>query len=168
MNILPLPEKFDLNEWCAIGLIIICLIIIYYLPKKFKASVVLVIWLFNINLVMLADFTLGVKPFNFYDFMDQPKLELVYNLSYFTLYPGVAYLVLYFYDFYKFKKTVTLFYLLIVSSVLVTLEWIALKVQIIEYVDGKWKLFYSFPIYFLAMALNIFLLKFMNKLIRRG
>ncbi|QOR68066.1 hypothetical protein IM538_08025 [Cytobacillus suaedae] len=166
MSLLPLPKQFDLNEWSAIGVTVLCFLVIFILPKKFSTSTVLFIWLFNINFVMIADFTLGVKPFNLYDFMDQPKLELVYNIIHFTFYPGVAYLILYGYKHFKFKGFGTFIYLIGISGVLLLLEWVALKVHILEYVDGKWKLIYSFPVYLFAFFINITLLNFFQTRIK--
>lgn len=164
MNILPLPIDFDLNEWCTIGISLVCFLFIYVLPKRFKARTVLALSMFNINLVMITDFTLGVKPFNFYDFMDQPKLELLYNLIQFTFYPGIAYLILYFYDYFNLKKFKTFIFLMIVAGFLIVLEWAAIKVEIMAYNDGKWNLYYSFIVYFIAFTININFFNFLKKL----
>jgi hypothetical protein len=163
MSFLPLPQKFDENEWFVLISAMVCLLIVFTLRKKFSVVITLAIWLFNVNLVKTADFTLGVKPFNFYDFMDVPDFEFVYDISHLTLYPSIAYIFLYLYEKKNIHGIQTIFYVLICALAATGYEWLATQFKVLRYIDEKWSLWHSFPVYVAIFLLNIFLLYFLKR-----
>lgn len=98
-----MPLKLQANDWFLIVSIIISMVSYFIIRKRFTFTVRIMIWVYIIFLVQTVDFVLGVKPYDFYDFMDSPKWELIYAISQFTLYPVLGYLFLHLYDKWGLK-----------------------------------------------------------------
>lgn len=159
--ILPLPEKFDANEIFIIVSTVISLFLVYKLPRRLSAVTIIIIWTFNVFLALLADITIGIKPYNFYSTIDHTKHELFDVLLQFVTYPTLPYFVVNFYQFKKPKGLMGLFYIIFWAVVAISIEWVSVKFHVFTYTG--WKLYLSFFVYIVVFAANIWLSNFIEK-----
>ncbi|OOE12552.1 hypothetical protein [Fictibacillus arsenicus] len=159
--ILPLPEKFDANEIFIIFSTIITLFLVYKSPKHLSAVTLIIIWTFNVFLALLADITIGIKPYNFYSTIDHTKHELFDVLLHFITYPTLPYFVVNFYQHKKPNGIKLLSYIIFWAGIAISIEWISLKFHVFTYTG--WKLYLSFFVYIVVFAANIWLSNFIEK-----
>ncbi|MGM0846432.1 MAG: hypothetical protein ACQEUT_15765 [Bacillota bacterium] len=74
--LLYLPEKFDINEWTIIAIVIFNISIFFFMHKRIPKEITPLIVLLSISFPKVMDHSMGVKPFNFYDLTDTNKYEL--------------------------------------------------------------------------------------------
>ncbi|HEY0829053.1 MAG TPA: hypothetical protein VGE40_13220 [Bacilli bacterium] len=151
---LPLPLKFDENEWAAIITFVIGYTAVFLCPKRFSKVIVLLLLSFGVAASMVLDQILAAGPIDLYDVYDSKKFELFDLLIYFMIAP-FSYLFIYFYDLIKVKKSWILLYLFLCSLLAVAVEWLFLHLHMFTF--KNWKLVYSYPIY---LSLQILLLLF--------
>jgi hypothetical protein len=159
--ILPLPEKFDANEIFIILSTIITLFLVYKLPRRLSAVTIVIIWTFNVFLALLADITISIKPYNFYFTIDHYTHELFDVILHFVTYPTLPYFVVNFYQYQKPKGLKGLLYIIFWAGVAISIEWISVKFHVFTYTG--WKLYFSFFVYIVVFAANIWLSNFLDK-----
>ncbi|MDQ0062881.1 hypothetical protein [Paenibacillus harenae] len=144
MNPLPLPKRFDANEWS----IILSLAAGYaalFLPRRlFPFPVSLLIVLFGITVPKLFDATLAVPPFELYDINDYPKLELM-DVALHLVYGPFAYFFIYGYARFRIRGPSTIAWIVCCSLLGVGIEWLGTLVGV--YTHKNWNLLYSFFVY---------------------
>jgi hypothetical protein len=158
---LPLPEKFDANEIFIIFSTVIAWFLMFISPRRLSAVTIIIIWTFNVFLALLADITIGIKPYDFYFTIDHSKHELFDVLLHFVTYPTLPYFVVNFYQHKKSKGLKRLSYIIIWAGVAIAIEWISLKFHVFTYTG--WKLYLSFFVYIVVFAANIWLSNFIEK-----
>jgi hypothetical protein len=158
---LPLPEKFDANEIYIIISTILAWAIMLKIPRYLPAVTITIIWTFNIFLALLADITIGVKPFELYFTIDRKKYELFDVILQFITYPTLPYFVINFYQRFKPQGLKYLSYILFWAGVAIALEWSSVKFNVFTYTG--WKLYLSFFTYIVVFVANIWLSNFIDK-----
>jgi hypothetical protein len=153
--ILPLPKQFDANELFIIISTVLSWPLMFKLPRYMSAVTVTIIWTFNVFLALMADITISVKPYEFYNTIDRSTHELFDVILHFVTYPTLPYFVVNFYQRLKPKGIKLLFYILLWSVVAISLEWMSVKFHVFNYID--WKLYLSFLVYIVVFASNIWL-----------
>ncbi|WP_442596565.1 hypothetical protein [Neobacillus sp. D3-1R] len=160
MTILPLPEKFDENEWMLIGTLIFGVLLYLFLPKRFPHSLSFLVMIFSSFYSRTFDHILASPFMDLYDVMDSPKYEFFGVLTYF-MYAPFAYLFIYIYDRLNINGIYTALYILGFSLFGVGFEWIAYKLHIFTY--KKWNLYYSFTVYLLVQYCTILFFQYVKK-----
>ena len=161
MDIVVYDQKFNSNEWFIIALLIIGVILVWNLPKRFPIKEALVYFLYFIYIGMIFDHTISIKPLDYYDVNDQSSYQLMDFLSYLSFGP-FGYLYIYIYDFFKIKdKYITIYILLWTIGSLVA-EYIAQAFLGIYHYKNDYEIYYSFPIYLLMFMPNLYLYKLFN------
>lgn len=151
---LPLPIKFDGNEWFVIIGILISYFVIFLLPGRFPHSVTVLFLLIGTTIARLSDHFLASPKLDLYNIMDTPNYDLFDLITYF-LYAPFSYLFIYFYDKWKIKGYWILLYLLLCTSGGTIFEWVNKEFGVFTY--KGWHLSYSFTIY---LAVQSFVLLF--------
>lgn len=151
--ILPLPEKFDANEWFVLISILFFLAIFIILPKKFSTMFTVLLMLFMVTLAKTTDYLISANiPFDLYDYNDSPKLDLFDEFLQFVLYPLVGYVMIYTYDWWiqQRRSKVIFFILSVVMSV--GYEWLSVLAHVFTY--KGWNLYYSAIAYIVLIAMS--------------
>lgn len=141
---LPLPIKFDENEWFIIGNLLFGFGAVYFLPKRFATTISILIMLFSMSIAKIVDHAIAGKPLDLYDIGDTKKYEFFDVIGY-MMYLPYAYMSVYLYDKFSPKGFYLTIYITLMSLSGIIFEWIAVKLHVFTYV--KWTLFYSFPVY---------------------
>ncbi|MBB6452363.1 hypothetical protein HNQ94_000808 [Salirhabdus euzebyi] len=152
---------FDWNETFFILSSLVSLTIFFILPKRFNGFVTFFIWLFAIVYIETIDYTLGVKPYDLYDFLDGPKYQPTTAFAHFALYPSCAYIFLYFYDKWGLKGISLLMYIVVWTVISVFYEWLCVLNEVLHY--KEWKIFYSIPTYPISCFIMIKLFQFIKQ-----
>lgn len=157
-RIAPWPLHFDGNEWAALAFSLGLLFIVLKLPKRMTRISFLMIFVFNEFLVTSVDDILALKPYDYYDWMDQDKFELFDIFLYYMLYPLFGYLFLYLHDRWKAAGARLLFYIAGWTAFSTLFEWVVIKVHILTY--KHWKLALSVPVYVTVFLMNLVLYRY--------
>ncbi|WP_248929994.1 hypothetical protein [Paenibacillus hamazuiensis] len=157
-----LPNQFDANEWFILTASVLEYTVILFLPKRFRLSQSVFIWVFNLTLADYVDFMIATPPLNLYEINDSPEYELFDVLIYPLLYSPTAYLVIYFYDRWKPRGIFPALYVMGWALLTIGLEWMAEKFYIYKY--NGWKLGYSLPAYVILYAANLMSFRFFRSL----
>ncbi|WP_052488045.1 hypothetical protein [Gordoniibacillus kamchatkensis] len=155
-NFLPLPIKFDMNEWLVTGVSIVLIALFILLPKRFPSRVTIFILMFNSYLGRYVDTLLFFYPLDLYDVMDTAGKDLFDVILYTFVYPFYGYLICYVYDRWKLKGWSQAIHIILWAAVSVLFEGIAVKAHIFVY--KGWQLIYSLPAYMMVYSLNILFL----------
>ena len=159
---MPLPEKFDVNEWFLIGCVIISYLVVTFLPKRFPRSITVLFLLIGTTIARLSDHLLASPKLDLYNIMDTPNYDFFDLITYF-LYAPFSYLFVYFYDKWKIKGYWILVYLLLCTSGGTLFEWVNKEFGVFTY--KGWRLSYSFSVY---MAVQCFVLLFFHLVVRHN
>lgn len=143
MNVLPLPESFDQNEWFVLILLIVMYSVLFLKRNKFPLSITILILLFSAAIARIFDHVLAGPPVDLYDLMDTANFDLFDFLSY-LLYGPFAILFLRFYEKLNICGLYTLLFLLIWAVFSVLFEWITVLFNVFTF--NEWKHLYSFPV----------------------
>lgn len=149
----PLPLKFDWNEWFVLLASAVLVILFFLLPRRFPKYFTMMNLLFTVCLVMTVDDVLALKPYDYYDWMDQDEFELFDVFTYFFLYPPMGYFFLYFYDRWKLRSWKLLFYILTWTTFSIGFEWVCVKSHVLTY--KGWSLVYSIPVYLAVFGIEL-------------
>jgi hypothetical protein len=147
--------SFNSNEWFTLTLIFSLFFIIFKLPKRFPITSSLTFYMFGMFIGTVADHTISIESFDFYDVNDTSKFSFTDFMTY-VMYGPFAYLFCYIYDKYSTLQHHTILYILIWSLVAVAFEFIGTELGVYHYKNG-YQLFFSFPIYLVVQTLNIFI-----------
>jgi hypothetical protein len=158
--ILPLPEKFDENEWLIIATLVGGIFLYKLLPKRFPTSMTLLIVLFSSFYARTLDHILASPLMDFYDVMDSPAYELFGVFSYF-MYSPFAYLFIYLYDKFNIQGMKTALYVFGFSVVGIGYEWIAVKLGVFTY--KEWEFAYSFTVYLFVQYTTILFFEYIKR-----
>jgi len=153
-------QKFNSNEWFIIASLIIGVILVWKLPKRFPIKESLVYFIGFVFIGMVFDHTIGIKPFDYYDVNDSSSYELMDFLSFLTFGP-FGYLYIYFYDFFKIKNPYSTIYIFLWAIISLVTENIAQILGVYHYKNG-YTIYYSFPIYLLTLTSYLYLYKLLN------
>jgi hypothetical protein len=145
------PQKFDLNEWIILIFIIINVVIFYLLPKKFPASITILILLFGIFQSKTADFILD-KLFELYYANDLKKYEW-FDILLIGVYPFFSYYYIYIYEIWKFKGISLFIYIFLFGLFSVGYEFLFRQVHVFNFTG--WNSLYSFPVYLISLSFTL-------------
>jgi VanZ family protein len=159
--ILPLPKQFDANELFIIISTVLSWAVMFKIPRHISAVTINIIWIFNVFLALMADITIGVKPYELYYTIDHKSHELFDVILHFVTYPTLSYFVVNFYQHTKPKGLKLLIYIVFWAGIAITLEWISVKFHVFTYTG--WKLYLSFFTYLVVFAANIWLSNLVEK-----
>lgn len=152
------PEKFDINEWAIMIIVIFNIAIFLFVKKRIPKEISPLIVLLSISFPKVMDHTMGVKPFNLYDITDTHKYEL-FDLILYGAYPAFGYLFVWFLDYFNLKgKKIVLYFL---SWTLFSVVFELLLVKLHVYVYTGWKIVYSLPVYIMVLSLTCLFYKFL-------
>lgn len=149
---MPLPVKFDANEWFILLFMAAAYTVIFLLPRRFPLVVTAVMLLLSDVTAKIADFIIATPPYDLYDITDTPKFDL-FDFILWLLYPPFGYLALYIYDKYYIRGTGAAFYVLVCSLLACGFEWLAAQAHVFNY--KGWKLLYSLPVYLFVISLYL-------------
>lgn len=162
---LPLPLNFDENEWFIILNLLLGVIVVYILPKRFATVITILIMLFSMSIAKIIDHAIAGEPLDLYDIGDQKKYELWDVIGYFMYLP-YAYLSIYLYDKLNPKGIFLSVYIILMSLSGIIFEWIAIKFHVFKY--EKWTLFYSFSVYLAVSIVHILFFNFLKKYLKNN
>ncbi|WP_028608478.1 hypothetical protein [Paenibacillus harenae] len=161
------PTRFDANEWFILIVSVVTWGMFMLLPRRLSYVSLFIVWLFNGLLAFTADFSIGVKPFDLYDFGDRPEFEWFDIILYLFTYPPSQFLMLHFYSKWKPAGWLLFGYLLLFSVVTLALEGIATYWFHVFTYNG-WKLYYSAPAYLVIYTLNLFVFRYVQRYVPAG
>ncbi|OZQ91437.1 hypothetical protein [Paenibacillus sp. VTT E-133291] len=157
---LPLPDKFDQNEWFIILNSVLGYSWLLFVPKRYPHVISVLVILFTVTVAIMMDHTIATPPLDLYDINDLKKYELFDVITYF-MYTPYALLSVYLYD--KFNPTGLYFtaYVMMWSLLSVGFEWLAVILNVFKF--NGWTMLYSFSFYLFATTLH---LKFFQFILR--
>lgn len=159
------PLHFDLNEWFVILALVLMILIVCILPKRFSPVVTTFILVFNVYMGQTIDLLIGAPPYDQYDMLDRDKYEIVDGILYLFNYPLIAYVALTLYGQWKVKGLGRFFYIGAWALITMSAEWVADLAHVFTY--KGWRLAYSFIVYLGVYSLNILMLHLTHYLIDR-
>ena len=140
------------NDWFVGVFLLVSLLIVFRLPRRFPLSISILVSLFAITVSRLADHLLAGPHVDLYDIMDGNKIEYA-DLFTYLLYAPAAYVFIYVYDWLKPKGIFFTLYILVCSIGGITVEWTAHLFDVFTY--KEWNIFYSFTVYLIVQPLTI-------------
>jgi hypothetical protein len=147
---MPLPQKFDANEWFLIIWLIISYVVALSLPKRFPSSLTLLYMLYGPIAARISDHVLSSPKYDLYTLMDTEKYELFDAITYF-LYAPFSYIFIYLFDRWGIRGYWILLYILISTSLGTMFEWLNEYFHVFTY--KGWKLMYSFTVYLIVQCI---------------
>jgi hypothetical protein len=157
---LPLPFKFDQNEWFVIITCVVGYLWLLFVPKRYPHVISILIMLFTVTIAVIMDYTIATPPLDLYDINDFKEYELTDGFTYF-MYSPYALLCVYLFD--KFNPKGLFFTIYFVAWSLFSLGFERLAVAFNVYKFHGWTFLYSFSFYLIATPL---LLKYFQYLLR--
>jgi hypothetical protein len=161
---LPLPIKFDANEWYILLNSVFGYTWVLFLPKRYPRAISVLVVLFCVIVATIYDHTLATPPLDLYDINDQKKYELMDVITYF-MYCPYALLSVYLYDKFDPKGIYFTAYIVGWSILAVIFEWLAVKCHVFTF--NHWSLLYSFSMYLVSTTLQLnffrFIIRYFNK-----
>lgn len=151
MNDVIYDDQFNANEWFIIISLLVGIIMVVILPKRFTKKTTGVFLMCGVFFGFFFDHTLSVIPFSFYDLNDHSHFELIDFVSHF-MYGPYCYLFFYLYDLFRIKPRFSLLYLLIWLVLCISLERISLALGIYHFRRG-YNTYYSLEIYMVVFLI---------------
>lgn len=155
---LPLPKRFDANEWYVILNSLFGYAWIFFVPIRYPRSVSWLIVLLTVSSAIVMDHAIAGPPLNWYDTNDQPAYELIDVFTYF-MYAPYALLCVYLYDKLDPKRLWFTAYIVGWSLFCVGFEWLAVQCHVFTFY--KWKFMYSFSVYLVMTTILINMFRFL-------
>ncbi|KRE92116.1 hypothetical protein ASG89_33675 [Paenibacillus sp. Soil766] len=146
-------NHFNGNEWFVIGVIVFSLAPIWFFPRRFSPTQTTFNMLISVTYALILDHTIGVPPFDLYDWGDQSKYQF-FDMFFYIMYAPFGYWFIYWYERMRMYEIMTITYILIWAGVSVGFEWMGVKIGAFHYKHG-YQLFYSFPIYLFLMSIHL-------------
>ncbi|WP_456275282.1 hypothetical protein [Bacillus sp. AK128] len=146
-------QHFNANEWFVLVVLILMYLTIFLLPKRFPLSVSIIFTLLGFYLGLVADHSIAIPPFDFYDVNDNSSYEFFDFLTY-VMYGPYGYLFLYFYHAFNIKGYKVIFYIIFWSLLGMLLEYIGVRLGVFHYNQG-YKFLFSFPIYLSLQSITL-------------
>jgi hypothetical protein len=148
---LPLPVKFDQNEWFIILNCVLGYSWLIFVPKRYPPVISVLVILFTVTVAIIMDHTIATPPLDLYDLNDRNKYEVTDVITYF-MYAPYALLSVYLYDKFNPKGLYFTAYVIMWSLLAVGFEWLAIIFNVFKY--HGWTLLYSFSFYLFATTLH--------------
>lgn len=145
-------EQFNKNEIFLLIYLASSYIIVFFFPKKFKPSVVLLSFLWGLTIGMMFDFSIGGGSLDYYKTNDANRYEL-FDLVYFLIYGPFGYSFFYFYELLKINKRTFALYILGWALIGVFFQWLLMKTDILTLQNG-YKLSHSFIIFLITQTIS--------------
>jgi hypothetical protein len=152
LEMMPLPQPFDKNEWFVLIGIMVSYSIVRFLPKRFPTVISVLLMLFGPIVARMCDHFLASPKLDLYNLMDTPNYDLFDLFTYF-LYAPFSYLFIYFYDRWNVKGAGMLLYLFLWTVASAFFEWIHTLFHVFTY--HNWRLSYSFTVYLVVQCLEL-------------
>ncbi|RAP76423.1 hypothetical protein DL346_13615 [Paenibacillus montanisoli] len=157
---LPLPVKFDQNEWFVILNCVLGYTWLLFVPKRYPRVISILVILFSVTVAIIMDHTIATPPLDLYDINDLKKYELTDVITYF-MYSPYALLSVYLFDKLNPNGLYFTVYVIVWSLLAVCLEWLAIFFNVFKF--HGWTLLYSFSFYLFVTTLH---LKFFQFILR--
>lgn len=157
---LPLPLRFDGNEWFIIVAIVLGYICVAFLPKRYPHAMSVLIVLFCVTIAIILDHSIATPPLDMYHINDQNKYELMDIITYF-MYSPYALISVYLYDRLNPKGLYLVAYIIGWSTLAELFEWLASIFHVFTYTG--WHLFYSFSVYLVATPVQLIFFRYTMK-----
>lgn len=154
MTILPLPKKFDQNEWFIILHIVALVFLLYKLPKRFPPSITILLLMFTMTVARVVDHLIAGPHIDLYDIMDSGDFEL-FDLLCYLPYAPFGYVFIYLYDKFQLKGIGLILYIVLFSVGSIGFEWVTGSSYISYLKYSSWKPIYSVPIYLIVQPCTI-------------
>ncbi|WP_067619061.1 hypothetical protein [Alicyclobacillus acidiphilus] len=162
---LPLPRRFDGNEWFILGTIALGFVCVVLLPKRYPNAVATLVVLFCVSIAVILDHTIATPPLNMYNLNDQQKYELMDVVTYF-MYSPYALISVYLYDRLNPRGIFFVAYIVGWSAFAVCFEWLAVIFHVFTYTG--WRLLYSFSVYLIATPLQLLFFRYTMRYVRNS
>jgi hypothetical protein len=163
-RILPLPIKFDQNEWFIILNTVLGYTWVLFFPKRYPRVISVLVILFSVFISILIDHAVASPPLNLYDINDRKEYELFDVFTYF-MYTPYALLCVYLYDKFNPKGLYFTAYIIGWSLLSLGFERIAVKLHVFTFYN--WNSLYSFSFYLASVTLYLcffrFILNYFNE-----
>ncbi|GGE52667.1 hypothetical protein GCM10011391_34390 [Pullulanibacillus camelliae] len=153
MNVIHYDRGFNANEWAIIISIIVGILVVLILPKRFTKKKSAIYLLCGVFFGFCFDHTLSVLPVNYYDLNDSSQFEVTDFLSQ-VMYAAFGYLFFYLYDYLKLRLRFALVYILIWTFISIGIEKLYSLLGVFHYQHG-YNIFYSFDIYLLVQSIFV-------------
>jgi hypothetical protein len=147
------PQKFDLNEWFITIILIVHVVLFLSLPKKFPASITILLLLIGMTQAKTADFIFD-KIFELYHTNDLTKYEW-FDLLLTGIYPSFSYYYIYIYQTFNFKGISLFIYIVLVGLFSSCFEYLSILAHVFHFTG--WSLLYSFPVYLISLSCTLLL-----------
>jgi hypothetical protein len=141
-------NRFDANEWFFVVALLVGIIVVISLPKRFSRKVSILFFMCGVFSGFFFDHSLSVEPVSYYDVNDASAFEIMDFVSYWT-FGGYSYLFFYIYDCLGMKSSHFPLYVLIWSLISVGFERLGVAIGAYHYQHG-YTILYSFPIYLIV------------------
>ncbi|RSK26007.1 hypothetical protein EJF36_03330 [Bacillus sp. HMF5848] len=154
---------FNSNEIFILVVVIVGAIIAFKLPRHYPNLISLCYLLFGLYIGYLADQTIGIPPFDFYDVNDTSNYGMWDFVSYF-MFAISTYIYLNVYTSLKIKGYTTIIYIGVWAGISMLMEYIAIEVGVYHFKNG-YKHLYSLPFYvtFESISLLLYHVTFIKK-----
>jgi hypothetical protein len=163
-RLLPLPIKFDANEWFILLSIGLGYSWLLFTPRRYPRSISVLIILFTETFAIILDHALAPPPLDLYDINDTPKYELMDVITY-LIYSPFSLLTVYLYDKLNPRGIYFTAYVICWSAFCVAFEWASVKCHVFTF--HYWNLVYSFSVYLIMTTLQISFFKFLLSRVKR-
>jgi hypothetical protein len=157
---MPLPEKFDQNEWFVLITLFLSFLVIILLPKKMPVRLAILMMIFSLTVARLADHLLATPRHDLYNIMDSGKFD-AFDLVLYLVYAPFGYIFVYVYEWLKVKGYWILIYILLWSIFGAFFEWVSVQFKVFVY--NGWELKYSFTFYVASQAITLLLYIYLKK-----
>jgi len=151
LKVIHYDNQFNANEWFVIISIVVGLLLVFALPKRFSKKTSAVYLLCGVFIGFFFDHTLSVLPVSFYDLNDSSRVEWTDFLSH-VMYGSYSYFFFYLYDYLKVTPRYFLIYILVWAFLSAGIEKLFLIFGVFHYRHG-YNLSYSFIIYLIVLSL---------------
>lgn len=128
-------HHFNGNEWFVIIALIIGILVVCLLPRRFPKQIAIVFVGCGIFFGFFFDHTLSVLPVSFYDIGDTSHFELTDFLSQY-MYGPYGYLFFYLYDRLSIRPRFSPIYILVWAFLSTGIEKVAEMLNVFHYRNG--------------------------------
>jgi hypothetical protein len=165
---MPLPIRFDINEFFLIAMTAIGFFIVFKLPNKLPVSIGILngLWCTTIARIsdhMLASAELGAH-LDFYDVIDSGKFEFFDMLPY-VIYYLYGYIMIYIYKSLNIKRAFIPLFVLITSLLSILFEYLMVIFKVYNY--RNWTLLYSLNVYLFVYPLTLLFYHYIDYLYKK-
>lgn len=154
---MPLPQKFDQNEWFIIISLAVGVVTVILLPRRFPLSVSILMMVFAATVARTLDHLLAGPTVDVYNITDTGRYDL-FDLITYTLYAPFAYIFVYIFDRFNIKGYWILLYVVIASLLGTLYEWLCVVFDVFNY--KGWNIKYSYGFYLSTQPLTLLFFRY--------